>query len=94
MVAVWAYELMRDSSRVLLDAEMNSPVVEEIRAVITRSPVPAEISDLHVWRVGKEKYACIVGVMTPSDASPEYFRHQISRHEELVHITVEVNRPV
>jgi len=93
LVAVWAYGLLRDSSRVLLDAEMNRPVVAEIRDVITRSPVPAEISDLHVWRVGKEKYACIVGVITTSDASPEYFRRQIGTHEELVHITVEVNRP-
>jgi cation diffusion facilitator family transporter len=94
LVAMWAYGLMRDSSRVLLDAEMNRPVVEEIRAVITRSPVQAEISDLHVWRVGKEKYACIVGLITKSDASPDYFRRQIGMHEELIHITVEVNRSV
>jgi len=86
--------LMRDSSRVLLDAEMNRPVVEEIREVITKSPIQAEISDLHVWRVGKEKYACIVGLITKSDASPDYFRRQIGMHEELIHITVEVNRPV
>ena len=94
LVAVWAYGLLRDSSRVLLDAEMNRPVVAEIHEVITQSPVQAVISDLHAWRVGKEKYACIVGLVTTSDASPEYFRRRIGMHEELVHITVEVNRPV
>jgi cation diffusion facilitator family transporter len=93
LVAVWAYGLMRDSGRVLLDAEMNVPVVAEIRDVIAASPLAASISDLHVWRVAKGKYACIVSLVTDADASPDYFRRQLSVHEELVHVTVEVNRP-
>ena len=94
LVAVWAYGLMRDSGRVLLDAEMNAPVVTEIREVIDASPIKAEINDLHVWRVGKGKYACILSLLTSDEASPEYFRRQLRIHEELVHITVEVNRLV
>ena len=93
LVAVWAYRLLRDSARVLVDAEMNAPIVEEIREAIAASPIPANISDLHVWRVGKGKYACIVALLTSSDASANYFRRQIGIHEELVHITVEVNKP-
>jgi cation diffusion facilitator family transporter len=61
LVASWAYGLIRQTSRVLLDAEMDSPVVEEVREVIASSPIFAQISDLHVWRVGKGKYACILG---------------------------------
>jgi len=93
LVAVWAYGLLRDSGRVLLDAEMNAPVVAEIREVIDASPIKAEISDLHVWRVGKGKYACILSLMTTEDASSEYFRRQLGIHEELAHVTVEVNKP-
>jgi cation diffusion facilitator family transporter len=92
LVAVWAYGLLRDSGRVLLDAEMNAPVVAEIREVIAASPIPATICDLHVWRVGKGKYACILALVTEEDASPDYFRRQLGVHEELVHISVEVNR--
>lgn len=92
LVGAWAYGLMRDSGRVLLDAEMNAPVVAEIREVIDASAIKAEISDLHVWRVGKGKYACIVGLLTAADASPDFFRRQLGVHEELVHITVEVNK--
>jgi cation diffusion facilitator family transporter len=92
LVAVWAYGLLRDSGRVLLDAEMNVPVVAEIREVIAASPLEASISDLHVWRVARGKYACIVSVVTSADASPDYFRSRLGFHEELVHITVEVNR--
>ena len=92
LVAVWAVGLLRDSGRVLLDAEMDAPVVAEIREVIDASPVAATISDLHVWRVGKGMYACIVSLVTSADASPDYFKKQLQIHEELVHISVEVNR--
>lgn len=93
LVAIWAFGLIRETGRVLLDAEMNAPVVEEIREVIAASPVAAAISDLHVWRVGKEKYACIVSLATHGEVSPDYFRQQLAIHEELVHITVEIERP-
>ncbi len=92
LVAVWAYGLLRDSGRVLLDAEMNAPVVAEIREAIKSSPIKTAISDLHVWLVGKGKFACIVGLVTQADVSPDYYRHRLSIHEELVHITVEINK--
>jgi cation diffusion facilitator family transporter len=92
LVAVWAYGLLRDTGRVLLDAEMNVPVVGEIRDVIRNSPISAHISDLHVWRVGKGKFACIISLVTKNDVDPDYFKHQLSIHEELIHISVEVNR--
>lgn len=91
LVAGWAYGLLRDAGRVLLDAEMNAPVVAEIREVIDASPIPATLCDLHVWRVGKGKYACIVSLATQAGATPDDFKRQLRIHEELVHITVEVN---
>ncbi len=92
LVAVWAYGLLRDTGRVLLDAEMDAPVVAEIHEVIEASPVKAEITDLHVWRVGKGKYACILSLAVTDAVEPDYFRRQLSIHEELVHVTVEVNQ--
>jgi Co/Zn/Cd efflux system component len=47
---------------------------------------------LHVWRVGKGKFACILGLVTDQSVSPDEFRRQLSVHDELVHITVELNR--
>ena len=91
LVAVWAYGLLRDTGRVLLDAEMDAPVVAEIREVIAASPVDAEICDLHVWRVGKGKYACILSLVTSGSIGSEYFKKQLRIHEELVHISVELN---
>jgi len=90
-VGVWAYGLLRDSGRVLLDAEMDAPVTDEIREVIAASPIPAHITDLHVWRVGKGKYACILSLAAGQTATPDYFKNLLSIHEELVHVTVEIH---
>lgn len=90
LVAVWALGLLRTSGRALLDAEMDAPVVEEIREVIAASAVPAEIRDLHVWRVGRNQYACVLSLITQADVDAEFFKRQVQVHEELVHITVEI----
>lgn len=45
-----------------------------------------------MWRVGAGKYACIVSVVTDQPVGPDYFKQQLRIHEEVVHITAEVNR--
>lgn len=92
LVLVWAYGLLRDTSHVLVDAEMNVPVVDEIRQVIRNAPTPVEICDLHVWRVGKGKFACILSLSAVEQLSPDEVRKWLSVHDELVHTSVEVNR--
>lgn len=91
MVAMWALGLLRDSSRVLLDAEMDAPVVQEVRDAIAQGPQPVTITDLHVWRVGKNHYACIIAVDGAATVTPDYIRQLLSVHEELTHVSVEVN---
>lgn len=91
LVAVWAVGLLKDTGRVLLDAEMDAPVVAEIREVIAELPQQATLTDLHVWRVGKGAYACIVAVHCEAPLSADDVRQRLGVHEELVHITVEVN---
>lgn len=92
LVAVWAVGLLKTTGRVLLDAEMDAPVVDEIRQVIAESPIKASISDLHVWRVAAGKYACILGLIVGADASAEDFHRQLSIHDELVHVTIQLER--
>jgi len=92
LVAVWAQGLLRDSGRVLLDAEMDAPVVKEVREVIEQGEVPARIVDLHVWRVGRARYACVLTVATPAAVDGDFFRRRLCVHEELAHVTVEVDR--
>ena len=90
LVSAWAWGLIRQTSSVLLDAEMDAPVVAEIREAVEQGDVPARISDLHVWQVGRGRYACAMEVVTATAVDPELFHRALSIHEEIVHVTVEV----
>lgn len=89
LVSIWAIGLIRETGRVLLDAQMDAPVVEEIREAIEEGDVPARISDLHVWQVARGKFACIAEVVTRDGADADHFRRALSVHEEIVHVTIE-----
>ena len=89
LVSVWAWGLIRQTSKVLLDAQMDAPVVEEIREAIEQGPVPARISDLHVWQVGRGKFACVAEVVTEAAVHPDHFKNALAIHEEIVHVTIE-----
>lgn len=95
LVAVWAKGLVKETAKVLLDREMDHPVVDEIREVISQHTPPeiTRLTDLHVWRVGKNAYACALSLVTKdSDLTPTSVRKQLAIHEEVVHITVEIHR--
>jgi cation diffusion facilitator family transporter len=91
IVAAWAISLLRDTGRILLDAEMDAPVVAGIREALGRCSVPATIEDLHVWRVGRGKFACVLSVECEQAVSPDEIRSLLAVHRELAHVTVEVN---
>ncbi|CAB1367730.1 CDF family Co(II)/Ni(II) efflux transporter DmeF [Denitratisoma oestradiolicum] len=96
LVAIWALGLIRETGQVLLDREMHHPVVDEIRAVITGHPSWQEttrIADLHVWRVGHTQYSVIISLVTHDPTlTPVMVKQQLAEHQELVHVSVEVNR--
>ena len=97
VVAFWAKGLIAETSKVLLDREMDHPVVDEIREVIAERGASTEtvIADLHVWRVGKATYSCVLSLVTHDDRlSPKHVREWLSINEEIVHTTIEINRCV
>ena len=65
--------------------------MDETRDVLQGSQIKAEIVDLHVWRVGQGKYACTLSLVATSQVDPSYLKRQLSMHEELMHIAIEVN---
>jgi cation diffusion facilitator family transporter len=90
LVGRWALGLLRDTGRVLLDAEMDAPVVAEVREAVDGLAEPVTLRDLHVWRVGKGKYACIVSIETDAEFAAVEVRRRLADHDELVHVTIEV----
>ncbi|MBX3620807.1 MAG: cation transporter [Rhizobacter sp.] len=94
VVALWAKGLVVGTSKVLLDREMDHPVVDEIREVIAERGAGSEtvIADLHVWRVGRAAYSCAVSLVTRDERLvPNQVREGLSIHEEIVHSTIEVH---
>jgi len=92
LVGRWAIGLLRDTGRVLLDAEMDAPVVQEVRDVIATLPGTPQLRDLHVWRVGRGKYACIVHLAGTQAMHAAEVRDALAIHDEIVHVTVEFER--
>jgi cation diffusion facilitator family transporter len=94
LVAVWAKNLILETGKVLLDREMDAPVVEEIREVVEADVNRGDtrIVDLHVWRIGRQSYACALGVVTRDPAlTANAIRGRLAVHEEIVHSTIEVH---
>jgi cation diffusion facilitator family transporter len=95
LVAVWAKGLVKETAKVLLDREMDHPVVDEIRDVLAQhtNAETTHLTDLHVWRVGKNAYACAMSLVTQDhQLTPIFVREKLAIHEEVVHITVEIHR--
>jgi cation diffusion facilitator family transporter len=94
LVAVWAKGLLVETGKVLLDREMDHPIVAEIRALLETGVDNDEtrIADLHVWRVGKKVYACALSVVTHDTAlSADAIRKRLAVHAEIVHATIEIH---
>jgi cation diffusion facilitator family transporter len=91
VIGVWAVGLMRQSSAVLLDREMDNPLTQKIRSTL-ESDGDAEVADLHVWRVGRDKFAAIACVVADAPLEPSIYRARLSSIEQLAHLSLEVNR--
>ena len=87
----WSKGLLGDSARVLLDREMDAPLVREIRTAIEVDG-DAEIADLHVWRVGRACHAAVLMVVAHEPLTPAAYRARLSGIVSLMHVSVEVNQ--
>lgn len=92
LVANWARGLIGSTSAVLLDREMDRPIVRELRHTLEQVE-GLQITDLHLWRVGRRAYACALAVRT-ADATLDAaaLRSRIAAHPTIVHSTIEIER--
>lgn len=92
LVASWAKGLLRESGRVLLDAEMDGPLPGEVREVLARLPQPAVLTDLHVWRVGRSSHACILALEHDGQLTAEMVHRHMASLAAIRHLSVELRR--
>lgn len=94
LVAIWAKRLIIETGKVLLDREMDHPIVGEIREIVESVPATGDtlITDLHVWRVGRNAYSCAISLLTNNPSlTTQQVRDQLARHEEIAHSTIEIH---
>ena len=94
LVAHWARGLIIETGKVLLDREMDHPITATIREAVETDSTAGEtrLADLHVWRVGKNAYACAMSLVThDANLTAEAVRRQLATHDEIVHTTIEIH---
>ena len=94
MITIWAKNLIAETGKVLLDREMDHPVVDEIRQCVETGPENGDthITDLHVWRVGRQTYSCAIALVTRDETlTAQRVRETLAQHEEIVHSTIEIH---
>jgi cation diffusion facilitator family transporter len=92
LVALWAKSLITDTAKVLLDREMDHPVVQEIKEAV-EADGKTHVTDLHVWRVGKKVYSCALTAVThDAQLTPTTVRERLAVHEEIIHSTIELHQ--
>ncbi|MBF0287064.1 MAG: CDF family Co(II)/Ni(II) efflux transporter DmeF [SAR324 cluster bacterium] len=87
----WSRGLLRETSRILLDGEVNPKTVEAIRTTI-ESDSDNRIADFHIWSVGSPHLSLIVSIVTHYPKPPGHYKSLLRDFKELVHVTIEVNR--
>ncbi|SFF83114.1 cation diffusion facilitator family transporter [Novosphingobium sp. CF614] len=88
VIARWSWSLMKDTAFVLLD-RTDPHIAQEVREVI-EGPGDARITDLHIWRVGPDAHAAIIGVAAADiSISAIELRDRLIPVHELRHVTIE-----
>ena len=91
VIGVWAWRLMRESATVLLDREMDHPLAERIRHAL-EADGDATVADLHLWRVGRDRFVVVATIVADVPHAPAAYRERLAGHAQLAHVTIEVNR--
>lgn len=87
VILFWAWGLLKESSLILIDADRQSKMREAILAAVSAQKL--EISDLHVWRIGEQRYAAIIGLATTQTESVSALRDSLAQMDKLVHLTID-----
>jgi len=91
LVARWSYGLIRDTSKVLLDRQVEDDHVAGLRESIEEQSND-HVADLHVWSIGHGIYAAEIAIVSDDPKSPDQYKSLIPTNLKIVHATVEVHR--
>lgn len=88
VIAAWAYSLVRDTTRVLVDVTPDVALETRIRRQVEGEG--DSVRDLHLWRLGPGHLGVILSVATSQTRDCAYYKSRLRHFEHLSHVTVEV----
>lgn len=90
VITKWAYDLVSETSAILLDGGIDKHIKVEIVSTI-ENDADNRVVDLHVWRVSQDHLSATVSLVTHYPQKPDYYKHLLSHISSLSHVLVEVN---
>jgi Co/Zn/Cd efflux system component len=91
LVGRWSWQLLRDTSGVLLDQQAPPVTIAAVRGAV-ESGCSAEVVDIHLWSIGPGYRAAIVSVLATGDVTPDLVKQLLPPDLGLEHVTVEIHR--
>jgi cation diffusion facilitator family transporter len=91
LVTRWSLGLLRDTSRVLLDAQLSGGAIDRLRQAL-EAQGDTRVADLHLWSIGPGIQAAAIVVVSDEPRAPDNYRRLIPPDLHVVHATVEVQR--
>jgi cation diffusion facilitator family transporter len=89
VIARWSIGLLRETSIILLDADVHADVRDKVVASLLAAGV-ARVADVHVWRVGPAALAVIASVSVREPESPAALAEVVRSSVGARHVTIEV----
>jgi cation diffusion facilitator family transporter len=89
IIARWSIGLLRETSTILLDADVHAEVREKVVNALLAAGV-ARVADVHVWRVGPAALAVIASVDVREHAAPAALAEVVRSSVGARHVTIEV----
>jgi cation diffusion facilitator family transporter len=91
LIARWAFGVLRQASRALVDATADEALRRDVRALI-EADGDATLADLHVWQVGPRSWSVAASLVADRPLEPTAYRDRLAAIDGLHHVTVEVHR--
>ncbi|WDU53022.1 CDF family Co(II)/Ni(II) efflux transporter DmeF [Taylorella equigenitalis] len=91
LIGKWTIDLMKQASKVLLDATAPGSVESTIRKTL-ESVDDTEVIDLHVWSIGQGCWTMIASVIHHGSMTPQDYKTLLKGMKNLHHPVIEVQQ--
>ncbi len=89
VIAKWSYNLMQQTSPILLDASISQTYQQAIIELLEQDN--DKVTDLHIWPISADHYAAEITLLTDSQTSVKQYKQKLQQFDRINHLTIEVH---